>query len=148
MKYRNKKFALFVVAVVLIPFILPFGYYLVFEGGIKQEDGSDYTAAMVLGLFSCMIFLLPCIITWKIWNGKTGSHFYVFLLLLIILEAIATSAVVTVIDAEAGFYLGLWYFMSGTTFAVPNILSLCLLGFMSNSLIKSSKKEPSDELSK
>ncbi len=144
MKYRNKKFALFVIAVVLIPFILPFVYYLVFESGIKDGDGYDYIAAMVLGLFSSMIFLLPCLITWKIWNGKTCVHFYVLLLFLIILEAIVTSAIVTAIDAEAGFYLGLWYFMSGTSFAVPNILSLCLLGFISNSLIKSSKKEPSD----
>ncbi len=144
MKYRNKQFALFVVAVVLIPFILPFVYYLVFEGGIKDGDGSDCIAAMVLGLISSMFFLLPCLITWKIWNGKTCVYFYILLLLLTILEVIVSSAIVTAINAEAGFFLGLWYLMSSTVFAVPNILSLCLLGFISNRLIKSSKKEPSD----
>lgn len=140
MKYRHKKFALFVVAVVLVPFILSFVYNLIFEGGIKEDDGSDYIASMVIGLFSSIIFLLPCLITWKIWKGKTCIHFYVLLLLLIILEVIATSTIVTAIDSEAGFYLGLWYFISGTSFAVPNILSICLLGFICNSLIKSSKK--------
>lgn len=62
MKYRNKKFALFVAAVILVPFILPFVYNLIFEGGIKEDDGSDYIASMVLGLFSSIIFLVPCLI--------------------------------------------------------------------------------------
>lgn len=44
MKYENKKFALFVAAVILVPFILPFVYNLIFEGGIKEDDGSDYIA--------------------------------------------------------------------------------------------------------
>ena len=60
MKYRNKKFALFVAAVILVPFILPFVYNLIFEGGIKEDDGSDYIASMVLGFifqynFSCSL---------------------------------------------------------------------------------------------
>lgn len=141
MTYRNKKFALFAVAVVLVPFILTFVYNLFFEGGIKEGDGSDYIASIVAGLFSSIIFLLPCLITWKIWNGRTHTHFYVLLLLLIILEVIATSTIVTAIDSEAGFYLGLWYFISGTSFAVPNILSIVILGCVCNSLIKSSIKK-------
>ena len=144
MKYRNKKFALFVAAVILVPFILPFVYNLIFEGGIKEDDGSDYIASIVLGLFSSIIFLLPCLITWKIWNGKSCIHFYVLLLLLIILEVIATSTIVTAIDSEAGFYLGLWYFISGTSFAIPNILSICLLGLICNRLIKPGKKVPNN----
>lgn len=137
MTYRNKKFALFAVAVVLIPFILTFVYNLAFKGVIKESDGSDCMASIAAGLFSSIIFLLPGLITWKLWNGKTHIHFYVLLLLLIIFEAIATSAIVTVIDAEAGFYIVLWYFISGTSFAVPNILSICLLGLICDRLIKS-----------
>lgn len=144
MTYKNKKFVLFAVAVVLIPFILTFVYNLAFEGVIKESDGSDYIASIAAGLFSSIIFLLPGLITWKLWNGMTHIHFYVLLLLLITFEAIITSAIVGVINDEAGFYLGLWYFISGTSFAIPNILSICLLGLICNRLIKSGKKVPSN----
>lgn len=138
MTYRNKKFAIFAVAVILVPFILNFLYNLIFDGGIKEDGGSDYMASLFMGIFAGIIFLLPCVITWKLWNGKTRIHFYGLLLLLITLEAIVTSAIIGMIDAEAGFYLGLWYFISATSFAVPNILSICILGFVCNRLIKSS----------